>query len=108
MKTDIMMKFDRPMLLIVTFAIVTTAGSALAQTNSPPPLDIPKKEPSVAECFGGLVRVSALVQTRDQVKVGIVSVADGASYLLAPGESGSASVAAPDPAATSRPSAWPW
>jgi hypothetical protein len=45
--------------------------------------DDPAAAPS---CFGGVIRISALIQVTDRVKVGFVDARDGSSHLLSPGE----------------------
>ena len=40
----------------------------------------------VLTCFGGVIRISALIEMNDTVKIGFVDTRDNRSYLLSPGE----------------------
>lgn len=51
-----------------------------------PEIAVSLDTPTLFSCFNGTIRISALIQFSDSVKVGFVDSRDGRSYLLSPGE----------------------
>lgn len=60
--------------------LALTSGRLLAQQPAVP------DESGTLTCFGGVIRISALIELEDQVKIGFVDTRDNRSYLLSPGE----------------------
>ncbi len=68
-----------------------------AQVEPAPTAPAAARDAGIPECFEGRIRISALISSRERVKVGIVDTETGKNYLLAPGQSaGSVEVVSAD------------
>ena len=70
-------------------AVLLLGFSPNLQAQEPATLVTPEatNEPAYYSCFNGTIRISALIQFPDTIKVGFVDSRNGRSYLLSPGES---------------------
>jgi len=66
---------------IYTFLVLALMSSRLVAQEPAVP-----DEAGVLTCFGGVIRISALIELDDSVKIGFVDTRDNRSYLLSPGE----------------------
>jgi hypothetical protein len=67
-------------IFFLCLALVAMSGRLVAQQPAVP------DESGVLTCFGGVIRISALIEMNDTVKIGFVDTRDNRSYLLSPGE----------------------
>ena len=66
----------------VFLASLLMAGCLSASAQVPAVPD----ETGTLTCFNGMIRISALIELNDSVKIGFVDTRDNRSYLLSPGE----------------------
>jgi hypothetical protein len=81
------MKAMKQIVMLVLFALPGISVPNTFAQETPAENAPSTEDPAYFSCFNGTIRISAIIQFTDSVKVGFVDARDNRSYLLSPGQS---------------------